>query len=123
MRSILITALILLALPCMACAAGVWQYCGSNSLSVTITLSKEAVTGHVLVLASTVPNPPTSVDLLISADPSASQRWHMVDRESVPGGGGDVNLECDIACIKNAAIIYFIVDDSADYTKRRRPCS
>lgn len=118
---------ILLACLCLlACsdseAAGIWTYCGTNALSTTLTLTKEAGTGHVLALASGVANPPTSVDLLISADPSAPQRWHQVDRQDVPAGGGNVNLECDTDCAKNVQCIYFIVDASTTYTKSRRPC-
>ena len=118
--------LILVCVSILSCAttdlkaAGVWQYCGDNTLNVTIKLVKQDVTGHVIVTAYSVPNPPTSVDLLYSADPSSPKRWKKIDRETVPPGGGNVTLEYDGT--KNADIIYFIVDDSGEYLKTRQPC-
>jgi hypothetical protein len=114
-----ITALlILLASALFAVDVGVYQYCGSNSMTATIMVAKESGTGHILVSATGIPDGLASVDLLASVNPKGASRWYRIDTK-IPSAHV-LSSSLQDALKHDTTIIFYIVDNSTQYHRARR---
>ncbi len=101
-----------------AYSGGVWQYCGTNANATEITLVEKSGSDLVFTLED-IPGGTTSLDILMSPDPSEIGRFHKVVRDASISVPTDTITYTPLTHY-STNLFFYIVDDSANYKQARR---